>query len=133
MEEVYCEFKYSRVAAAFLALAAGLTLALVACVPLAGALKALVGAGVVALAAHAYGRLGRVAALRLSASRALAVRARSGAWTEGRLRDGAFVAPWLTILRWRAEGARFDRTLVILPDMADADARRRVRVIARWA
>jgi hypothetical protein len=55
----------------------------------------------------------------------------------GRLHLGAvqprcFVAPWLTVVRWRPEGARFDRTFIVLPDMADGDAFRRVRVLLKW-
>jgi hypothetical protein len=46
--------------------------------------------------------------------------------------DGSFVAPWLTIIRWRPEGAWFDRTIVVLPDMLPADAFRELRLRLRW-
>ena len=46
--------------------------------------------------------------------------------------DGSFVAPWLTIVRSRPKGAWFDRTLVVLPDMLDADAFRELRLRLRW-
>ena len=55
-------------------------------------------------------------------------RVRSGA-----LRPGSFVAPWLTIVRWRPEGARFDRALPLVPGMADGESLRRLRVVLRWA
>jgi hypothetical protein len=43
------------------------------------------------------------------------------------------VAPWLTIVRWRPDGARRDGTVLLLPDMAEAEALRRLRVLLRWA
>jgi len=49
----------------------------------------------------------------------------------GELRPGSFVAPWLTIVRWRPEGARFDRALPLVPGMAEARALRRLRVVLR--
>lgn len=51
----------------------------------------------------------------------------------GSLRDGSFVAPWLTVIRWRPAGARFDRTVLILPDMLSREEFRRLRVLLRWA
>jgi toxin CptA len=56
-----------------------------------------------------------------------------GGCVHGELRSGSFVAPFLTIIRWRPPGARFDRTLLILPDMIDPDSFRRLRVLLRWA
>jgi len=52
---------------------------------------------------------------------------------EGRIVAGSFVAPWLTIVRWRPQGARFTRTLPVLPDAIDAATFRALRVILRWA
>jgi len=49
----------------------------------------------------------------------------------GELRPGSFVAPWLAIVRWRPEGARFDRSLPLVPGMAEAQALRRLRVVLR--
>lgn len=51
---------------------------------------------------------------------------------EGRIVDGSFVAPWLTIIQWRPEGARFTRTIVVAPDAIDAESFRSLRVILRW-
>jgi toxin CptA len=50
----------------------------------------------------------------------------------GVLRPGSFVAPWLTIVRWRPEGAWFDRTIPLLPSMLDEEAFRRLRVVLRF-
>ena len=132
MREVYCEFKYSGAAFAFLAAAVGATLALVIFVPFADEARSLAFAWVIVMAWHAHGRLSAVGALRLDCTGAIAVRDRIG-WRTGQLRDGSFVAPWLTIIRWRPDGARLDRTLVILPDMIQIAAMRKIRVILRWA
>ena len=53
-------------------------------------------------------------------------------WRTGVVRQGCFVAPWLTIVRWRAPSHRFDRTVLILPDMVGEDGFRRLRVLLRW-
>jgi len=66
------------------------------------------------------------------ASGEVALQARDGEWLRGELRDGSFVAPWLTIVRWRPEGGRMDRTVLLLPGMADAGTLRKIRVILRW-
>jgi len=51
---------------------------------------------------------------------------------EGRIVDGSFVAPWLTIIHWRPAGARFTRTLVVMPDAIDTEPFRALRVLLRW-
>ena len=51
----------------------------------------------------------------------------------GTLRPGSFVAPWLTIVRWRPEGAWLDRTVPLLPGMLDEETFRRLRVVLRFA
>ena len=53
-------------------------------------------------------------------------------WRTGIVRQGSFVAPWLTIIRWRAPTHRFDRTVLILPDMVAEEGFRRLRVLLRW-
>ena len=132
MREVYCEVQYSGAAFVFLAVAVGATLALVIFVPFPDGIRALAFAWVIVMASHAHARLGAVRALRLDCTGAIAVRDRRG-WRTGQVRDGSFVAPWLTIIRWRPDGARLDRTLVILPDMVQGTAMRRISVILRWA
>ena len=54
-----------------------------------------------------------------------------GVVLHGELRDGSFVASWLTIVRWRPPHRRFDRTLMIVPGMAQGEALRRLRVRLR--
>ena len=65
--------------------------------------------------------------------KAIDVRCGDGSLREGELRDGSFVAPFLTIVRWRPRHARFDRSIVILPDMLERDAFRRLRVALKWS
>jgi hypothetical protein len=55
-----------------------------------------------------------------------------GRWWQGRVAEGSFVAPWLTIVRWRPAGARFDRTILILPGMLSPQDFRRLRVLLRY-
>ena len=78
------------------------------------------------------GRRG-VRALEVRRGGQIEVENAAGAWRGGVLRAGSFVAPWLTIVRWRAHGARFDASILILPDMLAAEDFRRVRVLLRWS
>jgi hypothetical protein len=132
MEAVACELKYSGVGMAALLLAAVATLALVLAMPLAPLARAasMLFAGASALRA-CRGLIGP-RSLRLDRARRIQVRD-AGGWRQGEVRDGSFVMPWLTIVRWRPDGARFDRTLLLLPDMASAAEMRKIRVILRWA
>jgi toxin CptA len=99
----------------------------------AGAVMALVAAAVTALRREAF-REGRGAVRRLVVDLGGRVEV-SGASPDvkaGRLAPGSFVAPWLTVVRWRPEGARLARTVLVPPDAVDADAFRRLRVLLRW-
>lgn len=49
----------------------------------------------------------------------------------GRLVDGSFVTPWLTSIRWRPAGDRFDRSILILPGVLDAESFRQLRVLLK--
>ncbi len=60
------------------------------------------------------------------------VESANGTRFTGGLREGSFVAPWLTIVRWRPDGSRFSRTILVAPDAVDPDAFRRLRVLLRW-
>jgi len=126
-ERVVVALTRSRLAEGFVAVAALATLALVAAIPLAHAAKlAAVGwIGVHALVA--LRRLRTRSSVELDSSGAVRIDGR-----EGQLRGGAFVAPWLTVLRWRPEGAWKDRSLLVAPDMLGADEFRRLRVLLRW-
>jgi toxin CptA len=129
----------SRLAAACLAAMALATGALIAATPGAIALRIVLATAVACAALNAIhaialrrGRRG-VRALILRRSREIEVGLDSGRWVHGAVRDGSFVAPWLTIVRWRPAGARFDRSIVILPGMLGAEEFRRLRVMLRWS
>jgi hypothetical protein len=129
----------SRSAAGCIALASLATVALVAATPGAPGLRILAAtwiacAALEALHSRAFLR-GRRAARALSLARGggIAVQDALGQWRTGSLREGCFVAPWLTVVRWRPDGARLDRTLPILPDMLSREDFRRVRVMLRWS
>lgn len=118
-------------------LACAATLAVVAWTPMDPALHLAIAAATVLAFARSAGtvalRRGRgVAAFRIDLARAIRVREASGRESTGRVVDGSFVAPWLTIVRWRPEGARFDRAFVLVPGMIDAETSRRLRVLLRW-
>jgi hypothetical protein len=129
----------SRLGVVLLGAMAVATLALIAATPGLTALRILAATWVSCAALEAIhtvalrrGRRG-VCAIRLQRSGEIAVCMASGAWRQGVARDGSFVAPWLTIVRWRPEGARWDRTILVLPDMLGADAFRALRVLLRWS
>ena len=73
-----------------------------------------------------------VHALRIRGESIEVVDAR-GRLRAGSVRPGSFVAPWLTIVRWRPHGAWWDRSIPILPGMAGEEALRRLRVVLKWA
>jgi len=119
-------------------LAAGATLAVIAVTPVFDAARILAATWVACAAIEAThsrallrGRRG-VRSLRIR-GRAIDVQDDLGRWRAGTVRAGSFVAPWLTIVRWRPEGAWIDRAVPILPGMADPGDLRRLRVILRWA
>jgi len=136
---VRIELQYSRVGTALLALGTIATVGIVCTLPLAGALRLALAFGVGALALEALDRAlavrGPRAARRLTLQRdgAIEVESPSGACRVGSVRPGCFVAPWLTVVRWRPVDASRDRTVLILPGMAAAEDFRRLRVLLRWS
>lgn len=128
---VHARLGRSRIAHAFLLLAVVATLSLVAVTPLHASVRILMATWGLCCALHALARIRGIGRISVSRSGAMAVEI-AGAWREGVARDGSFVAPFLTIVRWRPEGARFDRALVILPDMLAREDFRALRVLLRW-
>ena len=128
----------SRVGLAAIVAMAASTLALIVFTPGAMALRILAATWVACAALHALhaaalhrGQRG-VRAVLVCRDGAIEVQNAAGEWRTGSLRAGSFVAPWLTIVRWRPHAARFDATIVLLPDMLPAEDFRRVRVLLRW-
>lgn len=132
MEAVECELKYSGVGVALLLLVAGATVAVVLATPMGPLLRASLLAYVAAVAARACRCLLAPRALRIDHERRIEVVDARGR-RPGTVRDGSFVMPWLTIVRWRPDGGRGDRALILLPGMASAANMRKIRVILRWA
>lgn len=133
VEAVYCEIQYSGVGAGLLIAAAAATLGIAAATPLDAPLHLALGAWVVAMACHAWRSLHAIRGVRLDGTRAIEVTGADGACRRGTLREGSFVAPWLTIVRWRPAESWRDRTVVILPGMTGTDEFRRLRVLMIWA
>jgi len=131
VESVTCEIKYSGVALGALLAAAAATEALLLALPLVAGLRAGCMAYVFLQAARACDGLLATTALRLDVGRRVEARVR-GKWCPGVVRDGSFVLPWLTALRWRPDGAWFDRTVLLLPSMASAESLRKIRVLLRF-
>jgi hypothetical protein len=131
IEPVLCELQYSGAVAALPGLAAAATVAIVLALPWTLALRGFIVLAIVGLALREHGSLFAVRLLRVGGDGAVSVTHRDGRVREGRLEAGSFVSPWLTIVRWRPTGARFDRTVPITPAMAHRDAFRRLRVRLR--
>lgn len=132
MDAVECRLKYSGAGMAFLLAAAACGVALAVWLPVSWPLRAALVFYVVATAARACLEMVRPRGLRLRLERRIDVLESRG-WVAGEVRDGSFVLPWLTIVRWRPERGGRDRWLVLLPGMSAADDLRKIRVILRWA
>lgn len=131
MEPVLCELQYSGVVACLLALAAAATLGIVVALPWSVPLRGFIALAVAGLALRSHRALFEVRSVRVAADGLVAFALRDGRMREGRVEDGSFVAPWLTIVRWRPRGARFDRTVLVAPGMVHPEAFRRLRVRLR--
>jgi hypothetical protein len=137
-ETVRIEVQYSRAALAFTAVAAAATVAVASLLPLSWPLRVALGSLACALGLEAARRtafqLGPHGVRRFTVQRdgTIEVEAASGSRRAGVLRPGSFVAPWLTVVRWRPAGARRDHTVAVLPDMVAAEEFRRLRVLLRW-
>jgi hypothetical protein len=132
VETVRCEIKYSRAGRALVVALSCTTMGLAAALPVALGWRLAAIAWVAIHMVLAWRALGAVARLRLGRDGALRMQMRHGTVLEGNVRPGSFVAPWLTVVRWRPAGRRWDRTVVLLPGMASALEMRNIRVILRW-
>jgi toxin CptA len=124
-----CDFTLvpSRGALGFILLAAAATLLLLAALPGWPSARLAAMVWCMGIAGHAFKRHRASHAVRVEGASI------SVDGIEGRIVAGSFVAPWLTIVHWRPQGARFTRTLAVLPDAIDAEAFRALRVILRWS
>jgi hypothetical protein len=133
MEAVRCEIKYSRAGRALVIALSCTSVGLAAALPVAPGWRLAAIAWVVLNALRAWKALGAATGLRVARDGSVRTELRDGTVLEGSIRPGSFVAPWLTIVRWRPAGRRWDRTLLLLPGMAAPREMRNIRVILRWA
>ncbi len=122
----------SRFAQRAIGAAALATLAVIAIVPIGAAARLALAAWVGAIAFRSLRRIPAVR-VRTDTSRAIEVRFADGRFAFGAVVDGSFVAPWLTVIHWRPAGSHWTRTILLLPDMVEAEAFRRLRVLLRWS
>jgi toxin CptA len=129
----------SRMAGAAIGVGGLGTLAVLLLLPLSGGLQAAACAVVLAGAWVAFERVAAratadaVVALRATGDLTIVVTRGDGRLVAGRVRPSTFVTSLLTSIVWRAEGACFARSILVLPDMLDADDFRRLRVLLRYA
>lgn len=90
------------------------------------------GAGAAALALRAWRGASRPVRLRLRSDGGVQLRAEAGDWADIAVHDDSFVSAALIVLRCRTADGQA-HALALLPDSADADALRRLRVWLRWA
>jgi hypothetical protein len=72
-----------------------------------------------------------VRALELGAAGAARWQDASGRWNEAEIQAGSYVSNWLIVVHLGGSGRR-GRVLSLLPDCADAEELRRLRVWLRW-
>jgi hypothetical protein len=121
--ELVASLAPSRLARAFVAVASAATLALLLATPLPLRATLLAVTALACLALDALRRAAAAPRIVLDREGAIAVGGRAGT-----VSAGSFVAPWLVLLRWRAAGARCDRTLLVAPDMLPPNDFRALRV-----
>lgn len=126
-EAVDARLGRSRVVIGFAAAAGVFTTGLMLSLPLPSWLKPLLAAWAACSALHALHRAFRVRRVRVDLDGNATV---DGA--DGVLRHPCFVAPWLTVIRWRPAGAWVDRTVLVVPGMLPAEDFRRLRVLLKW-
>ena len=114
-------------AEAFIAVGSIATAVLVAWLPVELELRAVGLAWIALTSLRALRRVRPGVRLRLECGGALEAGALAG-----HVRPGSFVAPWLAIVRWRPDGAWWDRTLLVAPDMLGAEDFRRLRVLLKF-
>lgn len=116
----------SRLVPAFVAFAASASLGLLAFTPMPLWAALLAATALACLALDALRRAAPPARVVLDRDGMIAVDGVAGV-----VAAGSFVAPWLAIVRWRPAGGRFDRTLLVAPDMLQEQEFRELRVLLR--
>lgn len=127
------ELKPSRLLGLLLLVMAALALAAIRLAVLPVAVQLALGAVVTGLSAWGWRQARCTEALRMTTDGRLQCRdEQQGGWADVEIMGDSLVSPALIVLRYRASGKRV-RSLTLLPDSADADDLRRLRVSLRWA
>jgi toxin CptA len=127
------ELKPSRLLGLLVLTMGGLALLSIALANMPIAVKALLAVAASGGALWAFRNSRRaLPRLRLGADGSLAIRARDDDWQPALDLPQRFVSPALCVLRL-ARTKRLRPSLVLLPDSAEADDLRRLRVSLRWA
>lgn len=125
------EFKPSRRLGLLLAGMGMLALLAIHLAALPEALKLALAAAALGLGMQAWRRASAPMPLRIAADGRLQCRDGTGEWRAAEVLGDSFVSTGLIVLRYRVEGQPV-RCMTLLPDSADADALRRLRVSLRW-
>jgi toxin CptA len=126
------ELKPSRLLGLLLLGMAALALAAIHLAALPGILQLGLGAIVIGLGARGWRQRLPVATLRIAADGRLQCLDDAAEWGDAEVSGDSFVSLLLIVLRYRTTDKQ-RVTLVLLPDSADADDLRRLRVSLRWA
>ena len=100
--------------------------------------KVILALAIVASLAHAalrYALLkgaGCLTAIELREGDRAAAQTRDGTWHQARVLGTSYVSPLLSVINLRLDGRMFARHMLIVPDNADAEYFRRLRVLLRW-
>ncbi|MHB1053282.1 MAG: protein YgfX [Thiobacillus sp.] len=111
---------------------ATLALAAIYLAAIPAVIQMLVGLSVIGLSVWGWQRARIMEVLRMTADGMLQCQNEQGEWRELEVLGDSLVSPALIVLRYRFETQRV-RTQVLLPDSADAESLRRLRVSLRWA
>lgn len=126
------ELKPSRLLGLLLLGMAALSLAAIHFSALPGAIQLTLEALVIGLSVWSWRRACFTEALRMTVDGQLQCMDEQGGWGDVEVLGDSLVSPALIVLRYRPGGKRV-RSLTLLPDSADADDLRRLRVSLRWA
>ena len=126
------EPKPSRLLGLLLLTMTALSLASIYLAGIPAVIQLLMGLAVIGLSIWGGRRARFAEALRMTADGMLLCQDEQGEWREVEVLGDSLVSPALIVLRYRFETQRV-RTQVLLPDSANAEDLRRLRVLLRWA
>ena len=126
------ELKPSRLLGLLLLVGAALALAAIRLADMPAATAFALAVAVIGLGVWGWRRASPTMRLRIAADGRLQCLDDTAEWRDAEALDDSFVSTVLIVLRYRTVNRRV-RSLTLLPDSADADDLRRLRVSLRWA